>query len=243
MSGKPSTRRPALTLFELLAVVLVAVLLFTFVLPQLMPRRRGTWHRCRNNLRQILLALHNYSDHYGSLPPAYTVDAKGKPLHSWRTLILPYVDQAPLYQKIDFSKPWDHPANAVAFNTAIPFYQCPSNRGLPPNHTTYLAVSSPNACFHADKPRKLSEITDGLVFTLIVIEVPLDKSIPWMAPIDADEKLIIGIRPTSKLPHTDGVNAAIADGRVAHFNAKMPTPHRKARMTISGGEQILGDDF
>ena len=45
---------------------------------------------CVNNLKQIALALHNYEEVYKVLPPAYTVDAQGRPLHSWRTLILPY---------------------------------------------------------------------------------------------------------------------------------------------------------
>ena len=51
---------------------------------------------------------------YKALPPAYTVDADGRPLHSWRTLILPYLEQEPLYQTIDLSKPWNDPANAKA---------------------------------------------------------------------------------------------------------------------------------
>ncbi len=47
--------------------------------------------QCKNNLRNIALALRNYETEYHALPPAFTVDAEGKPLHSWRTLILPYL--------------------------------------------------------------------------------------------------------------------------------------------------------
>ena len=68
--------------------------------------------QCSNNLKQIALALHNYHSAYGTLPPAYTIDVDGNRLHSWRTLILPYMEQDALYQQIDFSKPWDDPANA-----------------------------------------------------------------------------------------------------------------------------------
>ena len=49
--------------------------------------------QCTNNLKQIALALHNYEQAYKALPPAYTVDAEGRPLHSWRTLILPYLEE------------------------------------------------------------------------------------------------------------------------------------------------------
>ena len=70
--------------------------------------------QCVNNLKQIALALFNYESAYNALPPAYTVDAEGKPLHSWRTLILPYLEKQSLYDSIDLSKPWNDPANAEA---------------------------------------------------------------------------------------------------------------------------------
>ena len=64
----------------------------------------------------------NYEQAYNALPPAYTVDANGRPLHSWRTLILPYLEQESLYQTIDLSKPWNDPANARAVETAFPSF-------------------------------------------------------------------------------------------------------------------------
>ena len=60
--------------------------------------------QCVNNLKQIALALSQYEQTYQALPPAYTVDAKGKPLHSWRTLILPFLEQSELYKKIHLPK-------------------------------------------------------------------------------------------------------------------------------------------
>ncbi|MEL7264459.1 MAG: DUF1559 domain-containing protein [Planctomycetota bacterium] len=67
---------------------------------------------CSNNVKQIGLGLANYHASWNSFPPAYTVDANGNRLHSWRTLILPYVEQQPLYDRIDLTKPWDDPAHA-----------------------------------------------------------------------------------------------------------------------------------
>ena len=102
-----------LSLPSIALLVVVAALLFAFLVPvtrQARPAARQT--QCRNNLKQIGLALHNYADEWKVFPPAYTVDANGKPLHSWRTLLLPYLDQSPLYNRIDFSKAWDDPANA-----------------------------------------------------------------------------------------------------------------------------------
>jgi type II secretory pathway pseudopilin PulG len=96
-----------LTVLAILAVV-VAMLLPSVRRARPAARRS----QCKNNLKQIGLALYNYEADYHAFPPAYTVDADGKPLHSWRTLILPYLDQQPLYARIDLSKPWDDPANA-----------------------------------------------------------------------------------------------------------------------------------
>ena len=111
----PLSRRSAFTLIELLVVLLVlAVAVVLFFPPQRMAREAARRTQCKNNLKQIGLALHNYHDEYGAFPPAYTVDADGKPLHSWRTLLLPYLDQRPLYATIDLTKAWDDPANAEA---------------------------------------------------------------------------------------------------------------------------------
>src|SRR5690606_31743937 len=116
--------------------------------------------QCLNNLKNIGLAVLNYEAAYGALPPAYTVDAEGQPLHSWRTLLLPYLDQASLYERIDLSKPWDDPANAVAFETIIEVYQCP-NLNPESNLTTYAAMVGPDACFLPTESRRLDEIIDG----------------------------------------------------------------------------------
>ncbi|MEZ6144785.1 MAG: DUF1559 domain-containing protein [Planctomycetaceae bacterium] len=58
----------------------------------LVSQPRSSRHlQCKNNLKQIMLALHNYHDDFGTFPPAYTVDENGKRMHSWRTLIWPYL--------------------------------------------------------------------------------------------------------------------------------------------------------
>src|SRR5690242_8873949 len=73
---------------EVLAVVACLAILILFLLPatrSVRPAARRS--QCVNNMKQIMLALINYEQSYEALPPAYTVDAKGRPLHSWRTLI------------------------------------------------------------------------------------------------------------------------------------------------------------
>ncbi len=100
-----------------LAVLAILALLIAFLLPATRSSRGAARRaQCTNNLKQIALALHNYEQAYKSFPPAYTVDANGRPLHSWRTLILPFLEQESLYRAIDLSKPWNDPANAGRWN-------------------------------------------------------------------------------------------------------------------------------
>jgi len=234
----PQGRSGCLTVLSVFTILGIGAVLIALFLPGVRrsrePARRT---QCLNNIRNIALALHNYEAHYHALPPAYTVNADGKPLHSWRTLILPYLDQKALYETIDLSKPWDDPANAVACNTRISIYHCPSDT-CPMDHTTYLASVGPNGCFRLTEPRPLSDITDGLSETLMVIEAPSDRSVPWMSPDDADEQLILSIGPESKLAHAAGMDAAFCDGRVRFLSAAMPAATRRALISIAAGDKV-----
>jgi hypothetical protein len=191
--------------------------------------------QCKNNLKQIGLALANYRDANGAFPPAYTVDADGKPLHSWRTLLLPYLDQQSLYKTIDLSKPWNHPTNAEAYKTTIPGFACPSTKSQP-GHTTYLAIVTPNSCLRPAETRLMSEITDGTSNTWIVIEAPPDHAVHWMAPIDADEHLILDFGTKTKLAHVGGMHVLLGDGSVRFVPANLPVADRLALISISGKE-------
>jgi hypothetical protein len=106
---------------DLLWVMLAAVLCFYCLRPMTSgsPTRAGR-ARCEAHLRQITQALHAYHDQWDRLPPAVTRDAAGQPLHSWRTLILPYLGRQSAYDAYDFSQPWDSPWNrGVARQAAL----------------------------------------------------------------------------------------------------------------------------
>lgn len=190
-SPPPKRRNRKSWLIEIAAVVVVIGLLIALLLPAVRFTPAASRRmQCSNNLKMIGLALHNYELEYHALPPAYTVDDQGRRLHSWRTLILPYLEQRPLYEKIDLTKPWDDPANAEAFESEVSVYRCPSANG-PATHATYLAVVGRGCCFQPTEPRKLSEITDAHEATLMVIECDLDQSVHWMSPKDIGEQEIL----------------------------------------------------
>jgi prepilin-type processing-associated H-X9-DG protein len=203
------------------------------------PARRA---QCKNQLRQIALALHQYAEQHGGLPPAYTTGADGRPLHSWRTLILPYLQEAELYDSIDLTKPWDDPVNAAAFNTKLEIYQCPSARWEPDNRTIYLAVVTPESCIQPTEPRKLSDVTDGTSRTLMVVETDEAHAVPWMSPVDADEKTVLGLGgPGAGTSHPNGVNAVFVDGSVHFLHGEMPAKLRRALISIAGNDEISLD--
>lgn len=223
--------RQGITLLQLI-VVLVIVVVAVAIFALKWPAMRQEWEaarrsHCKNNLRQIGLALHQYHDQYGTFPPAYTIDADGKPLHSWRTLILPFIDELPLYDKIDLSKPWDHPANADAFSSLVPIYACPSAT-VPENYTIYLAVVSPNSFFRPTEPRTLSDST-GHSNSIAVMEVSVKDSVHWMAPEDTDEQFVLGfgIDIDFVSPHTGGIQVLLVDGNVRFLSENSTVDDRR----------------
>jgi prepilin-type processing-associated H-X9-DG protein len=197
---------------------------------------------CSVNLKNIALALEQYHNKHHAYPPAYTVDADGRPLHSWRTLILPHLEKRALYNSIDLSKAWDDPANAAAYQAQSPeIYRCPS-AGSPENHTTYLAVVTPTSCLRPVAPRRQADIKDGLSNTIDVIEVAPKDSVHWMAPVDADEAMVLSLGPDSKLAHPGGMNVAYCDGRVIFVPATLPKETWRALISIGGNDDATIED-
>ncbi len=228
------SQRSALTLVEVLVIVGLIVVVIALLLPSVRstrePARRSS---CLNNLKQISLGLQSYVTAHGEFPPAYTTDAEGKPLHSWRTLILPFMEHQALFKSIDLTKPWDDPANAKALAAMPDVYDCPS---AAKNATNYLAIVTPASCIQATEPRKLSDIKDEHDATLTIIEVDDDRAVPWMAPSDADERLVLSLTdPATRMPHAQ-VLAAFVDGHAR------PLPREKSDTLYRELISIAGND-
>jgi prepilin-type processing-associated H-X9-DG protein len=171
---------------------------------------------CRMNLRAIAQAMLTYEQEHGTLPPACTRDANGRPLHSWRTLLLPYLEERALYDSIDLTKPWDDPTNAAAWKRMPQVYRCPSGTS-PDGQTTYMVVVSPEGCFHADGSVGVSAVQQPAK-TLLVAEFPTKRAVPWMAPQDADEDMFLASGPDALPDHRGGVaNLAMADGSIINL--------------------------
>src|SRR5207248_412923 len=100
--------------------------------------------QCKDNLSRITLALCQYHDTFQSYPPPFIADSSGKPMHTWRVLILPYLDQKNLYQQYRLDEPWDGPNNRKLHDVGLPIFQCPSHsKAQPTTETNYVAVIGP----------------------------------------------------------------------------------------------------
>jgi prepilin-type processing-associated H-X9-DG protein len=201
--------------------------------------------QCSNNMKQIALALHNYESQYKTLPPAFTVDAQGNRLHSWRTLILPYLEQSALYDQIDFSKPWDHPDNAFALDREVVIYRCPSAT-TQVGFTTYLALVGNRGVFSGSEPNSFRSVTDGLANTLMVVEAKPTQAVHWMDPSDIDiEGYISSLTgrgsPGDHTNHVGGGNCAFGDGSVRYLSSSIDIETLRGLSTRNGGETVIAE--
>ncbi len=229
-------------LIAVIGTVAVGGILVALLLPAVQAAREAARRmQCSNNLKQVALAMHNYQDVYKTLPPAYTVDADGNKLHSWRTLLLPYIEQSALYDQIDLDKPWDAPENQHFAETVIPAYTCPSDPEMTTPYTNYMVIVGANAIFDGGPGCAFRDITDGTANTLLVVEVE-GQQVPWMEPTDLSlEQMQMAINGGATEPgshHPGGINAAMADGSVRFIADSIDSNLLKLLITRNDGQPV-----
>jgi prepilin-type processing-associated H-X9-DG protein len=194
--------------------------------------------QCSNNLKQIGLAMHNYHDTYKCFPPAYIPDEDGRPMHSWRVLILPFLEQGYLYEQYNFDEPWDSPANLALASLAPNVFHCPSTPGSPgSSETGYAVISGTGALFDGPDAFKLSDVTDGTSNTIMVVEVA-GSGIQWTEPRDLDIDQAAFQVGGIESNHPGGANVLIADGSVRFISETIDPGILDALITRGGGERV-----
>ena len=155
--------------------------------------------QCRNNIKQIGIALHSYHDYFKCLPPAYTVDENGKPLHSWRVVLLPFLEQQELYDKIRLDEPWDSEYNKQ-FHSRMPMaFSCPTvpQKKHKLTMTSYMRIVGPNTTTTGADSVAIKDI--GRPLEEIVTLVEVYPTVNWMEPIDiSPEQFAAGIDSKKK---------------------------------------------
>jgi hypothetical protein len=228
----------------LLAVFCLIVVLFMVVFPAV-SAARNTARKTQSakNLERIAMALRDYEVQYGCFPPAYVADAKGKPMHSWRVLLLPHLGYRHVYQQYDFGQPWDSPRNMMLAHLMPTEYACPADPDARTQfETSYLVVVGDRTLFPGARCVKAQDIKDGDSDTLLVVETPT-CGISWLAPKDLDFRQMrfeingkTGVEIGSQ--HRGGAHVVTADGK-SHFLRDGISPEVvQAMATIQGGESI-----
>jgi hypothetical protein len=208
---------------------LFGMVVVSFLLSPVVDAAREASRRiaCKNQLRQIALALQWYHQANGCFPPAYIADKNGKPMHSWRVLILPYMEAQALYKLYNFNEPWDGPNNKKLLASRPPVYVCPSDMDAYTRKatcTSYVAVVGSNAAWSGKEPKKL---TGDLSQTIMLVE-SCDSDIQWTEPKDVSLDALLAGSPgcvtvSSKHPPDSeffhytppaGAHVALADGSV-----------------------------
>ncbi|MFO1096149.1 MAG: DUF1559 domain-containing protein [Planctomycetaceae bacterium] len=168
-------------------IAVLGVVLAMIILPGTGGVHRGRRTQCMSFMRNVSFALHTYAtDNQGRLPPAYIADEHGQPMHSWRVLLLPYLDQQSLYDQYRFDEPWNGPNNSKLAKVIPEVYQCPNEYGhAEGSHpwTSYVAVVGPHTLWPGAEPGQIDDIPDGQHRTLLLVEVH-DSGIHWMEPRD-----------------------------------------------------------
>ncbi|MFK7822112.1 MAG: DUF1559 domain-containing protein [Planctomycetaceae bacterium] len=194
---KIRTRRNAFTLIELLVVIAIIAILVALLLPAVQQAREAARRtQCKNNLKQVAIAMHNYHDTHRAFPNQASSSLYG---YSAVSQILPFVDQGRLYQQIDFSQPlqtglpWRpavNPLLADIVRRPLSVLLCPSDSGKPTHidsngaewagsnylvnggsgrMTNYCSRANDGLFWRGSRTR-MSDITDGSSNTVFMAE-------------------------------------------------------------------------
>lgn len=264
-----TTQRRAFTLVELLVVIAIIGILVALLLPAVQAAREAARRAsCQNNLRQIGIGLHNYHDTLSSFPIGalemrYLRNPDGSLRYpdgvqiAWSALLLPFVEQEPLHEMIDFGKGYDSPENAEAAAQVVPVYICPS---VPRSsrHVRERAVidyggiygeritgrnSPPKGTMLYTRAVTIADIQDGTSHTLIVSEDSAWRDGQWINGLNLfDQAFPINRAPAFendiRSEHPGGALGVFSDGSVRFLSESMDLDVLAAICTRAGNEMV-----
>jgi len=268
--------RRGFTLIELLVVIAIIGALVALLLPAVQQARETARQTsCRNNLKQIGLALHNYHDAHGLFPPSSTSDVEQggwiadpltRHIHSWSSLILPYLDQATLQNQINFNVSSLHPVNRPVASKVPPMFRCPTYSGAAFSRdanytrfsnryaiTNYAAMGAtdvghiygqnsglfvPNGSIYPLSSTRIADLSDGTAQTIVVAETREEAMMVW---IDGGPSALVARPYDEGNPPTYGGRRISLNFR-PYFNYINPkAEYGPSSQHAAGAFHLLGD--
>jgi len=225
-------------LCEIAVVIIILLVLIAMLLPSVQHTRHSSSAIHRRNLMQIALALHNYASGNQAFPLRAIRSADGKPLLSWRVALLPYLEEGAtvpgLYEQFHLDEAWDSEHNLALVNQMPAVFERRLQTAAE-GATHYLGVVGPGAVFGAEEGVALSDITDGLSNTIMVVEA--DRAVPWTKPEDLNVDLDNPLQELGGL-HPRGFFVLLSDGGVKFILNTIDSKTLRGLMTIDGGESV-----
>lgn len=184
------------------------------------------------------MAVANYEATHGHYPPAFVPGPDGRPWHSWRVLVLPFIEQDPLFKRYRMDEPWDGPNNRPLAAERPKSYAFPGTEKDGSVVGNYLAVVGPETMWPGATPFR-GQPKDGGGTILVVENHGL--AIPWTEPRD----FTFSGMPF-ELQRPDGISSpystpavATVDGTVRSLDPKgLPPEALRAMLTANGGEKL-----
>jgi len=191
----------------------------------------------KGTLKQWALAMHNYLDVNKHFPPAAIRDAQGRPLLSWRVMLLPYLDQNELYQQFHLDEPWDSEHNKPLIAKMPDVYAPRSGQLRDQGKTTYLVPVGKQTVFGPKEGITIQDITDGTSNTILIVDADADQAVIWTKPDDLNvdgvdaKKALFGTRKGQ-------ISCAFADGSAQVLGPQLDSATLHALLTRNGGEPV-----
>ena len=200
--------------------------------------------KTHNNMKALILAVHMYNNANRTLLPAYTVDANGKPLHSWRVLILPHIEQRELYSQIRLDEPWDSEHNKQFHNRDVEYFHSGATK-TPKGYTDFSMVVGPDTISDGPTARTFGDITAGTSNTILFVERA--NPVCWMAPTEVTQEAALlgfGASPDGMAAFYNGGTTAVVgllDGSTQQIKTEDATPEKiqAALSRASGSNSML----
>ena len=197
---------------------------------------KGRDQQASNNLKQLMLAMHNYHSVFNHFPEAVSRGDDGEPLLSWRVAILPFIEEQALYEQFRMDEPWDSEHNIKLLEQMPAVYSHPG-ANTEPGMTVYQVPVGEDLAFPADGSISLREVTDGTSNTIAIVETDVASAVPWTKPEDVKIDLEDPLAHMGKA-QAGGFMVAFMDGSVQFIRDTIDQGVFRALLTRAGGEAV-----